>query len=277
MIQDIAPYTYHVDYKPVPLDGTSQLLSYDNHNLLIKAGPDGIAYPTLADYPNVTDNDVTWLFELGGLQFFLLKKALFPAGDFSYKPVRMLRSAQPRYLAYAGVVGNTLNEWYTNHHFCGQCGAPMEHSDKERMVFCPHCHVPIYPRICPAVIVAVLNGDKILISKYAPSPDHKYSKAALIAGFNEAGESIEDTVHREVMEEVGLKVKNLRFYKSQPWGFSNSLLMGFYCEVDGSDEITVDHNELAAARWITRDQVPDDKEHCSLTMEMMTRFKEGKE
>ena len=276
MIQDIAPYTYHVDYKPVPSDSHSLLFSFDKHNVLLAAGPAGIAYPTLADYPDVTDADCIWLFELGGRQFFLVKKTLAPVGSFAYRPIRMMRSAQPRYLAYAAVVGSSLHDWYSNHRFCGQCGAPMKHSDKERMVYCDHCHVPIYPRICPAVIVGVLNKDKILISKYAPSPDHKYTKAALIAGFTEVGESIEDTVHREVMEEVGLKVKNLRFYKSQPWGFSNSLLMGFFCEVDGSDEIKVDHNELAAARWITRDQVPDDKEHCSLTMEMMTRFREGR-
>ena len=99
---------------------------------------------------------------------------------------------------------------------------------------------------------------------------------ALIAGFAEIGETIEETVHREVMEEVGIRVKNLRFYKSQPWCFTDTLLFGFFCDLDGEDTLRVDHEELATARWISRDEVPEDVEKVSLTMEMMTLFKEGK-
>ncbi len=146
----------------------------------------------------------------------------------------------------------------------------MKHSDKERMVYCPKCKTIEYPKICPAVIVGILNGDKILLSTYAGRDVKSY---ALIAGFSEIGETIEGTVHREVMEEVGLKVKNLRFYKSQPWSFSDSLLMGFFCEVDGSDEIRIDHSELATAQWFTRDEIILEQYDISLTREMILKFK----
>ena len=110
-----------------------------------------------------------------------------------------------------------------------------------------------FPKICPAVIVGVTDGNRILMSKYA---GRSYKKYALLAGFTEIGETVEETVAREVMEEVGLKVKNIRYYKSQPWAFSDTLLMGFYCDLDGDAEVTLDEEELALAEWFERDEIP---------------------
>ena len=98
---------------------------------------------------------------------------------------------------------------------------------------------------------------------------------ALVAGFTEIGETLEGTVRREVMEEVGLKVKNLRYYKSQPWSFSSTLLCGFYCEVDGSTEVRLDTEELAVAEWFEREDIPLDNDGVSLTREMIHMFKTG--
>ena len=139
-------------------------------------------------------------------------------------------------------------------------------------MLCPSCGQMEYPKICPAVIVAVLDGERILLTKYA---GRSYTRYALIAGFAEIGETIEQTVHREVMEEVGLRVKNLRFYKSQPWSFSDTLLMGFYCDLDGEDRITLDRDELAVAEWFNRGQIPAPELDISLTSEMMMRFQNG--
>ena len=122
--------------------------------------------------------------------------------------------------------------------------------------------------------VGITNGDKIILSKYE---GRRFKRYALIAGFAEIGETIEETVHREVMEEVGLKVKNLRYYKSQPWSFSGTLLFGFFCDVDGDDTLTVDHEELSMAQWVERDKVPDQGNNISLTKEMMMLFRDGKE
>mgnify|MGYP005933984141 CR=1 FL=1 len=116
------------------------------------------------------------------------------------------------------------------------------------------------------------DGDKILMSKYA---GRTYKKYALLAGFTEIGETLEETVQREVMEEVGLKVKNIRYYKSQPWSFTDTLLMGFYCDLDGEAAITLDREELAMAEWFQRDEIPVEPERDSITNEMIIRFKNG--
>ena len=138
---------------------------------------------------------------------------------------------------------------------------------------CPACGYTAYPRIMPAVIVGVINGDRLLLTRYSRGYNHN----ALIAGFTEIGETVEQTVAREVMEEAGLRVKNIRYYKSQPWGVANDILMGYYCDVDGSDTIHMDHNELKTALWTCREDIELQPDHSSLTNEMMERFKNGEE
>jgi NAD+ diphosphatase len=176
----------------------------------------------------------------------------------------------PKYQVMAAATAWHLNVWYNANRFCGRCGTPTVHDKNERMMRCPKCNNMIFPKVAPAVIVGVINGDKILLTKYA---NREYKRYALIAGFNEIGETIEGTVRREVMEEAGLKIKNIRYYKSQPWGFDSNLLMGFFCEVDGSDNIRLDENELSEAEWVARDDIPEYGENLSLTHEMMQVFK----
>ena len=139
---------------------------------------------------------------------------------------------------------------------------------------CPHCGNMIFPRISPSVIIAVTDGDRLLLSKYA---GRAYTRYALLAGFTEIGETAEETVAREVMEEVGLRVKNIRYYKSQPWGIYGNLLMGFYCDLDGDDTIHLDESELAMAAWHPRDDLPAKDDGISLTREMIRVFEEGRE
>lgn len=274
MIHNIAPHVFHNEYTPQPLTEQSVILSYDGRQILVKKdGEKHFVYPVRKDFPDVDAHMFRWAFREDDRDYFLSLSPLETRGTFTYVPISFMRAAQPRCEAFAGITGLSLYTWYTNHHFCGSCGNVMKHSDRERMVYCDHCHTMIYPRINPAVIVAVRNGDALLVSKYA---GREYKKAALLAGFAEIGETIEETVHREVMEEVGVKVKNLQFYKSQPWCFTDTLLFGFFCDLDGADTLKVDHDELAAAKWISREDIPDDIEHASLTMEMMTLFKEGK-
>jgi NAD+ diphosphatase len=120
------------------------------------------------------------------------------------------------------------------------------------------------------VIVGVTDGDRLLMTKYA---GRIYKRYALVAGFAEVGETIEETVSREVLEEVGVRVKNIRYYKSQPWPFSDSLLMGFYCDLDGSDEIVLDETELSEAEWVHRKDIDVEADGISLTNEMIVHFK----
>lgn len=124
----------------------------------------------------------------------------------------------------------------------------------------------------PAVIAGIRNGDKILLTRYQGPAS---GRVALVAGYNEIGESIEDTLRREVMEEVGLKVKNLRFYKSQPWVVTDSLMMGFFCDLDGDDTIKLQESELSMGTWVDRQDLPEDTAHRSLTAEMIEQFRLG--
>ena len=117
------------------------------------------------------------------------------------------------------------------------------------------------------------DGDKLLLTKYAPNHS-AHRRYALVAGYTEIGESFEDTVRREVWEEVGLKVKNIRYYASQPWSFSGALLAGFFCDVDGDTHITLDENELSVAEWFDRADIPDNAT-ISLTGTMMKAFQDG--
>ena len=121
--------------------------------------------------------------------------------------------------------------------------------------------------------MAVTKGDALLVTRYRNGYNHN----ALVAGFTEIGETLEQTVAREVMEETGLKVKNIRYYKSQPWGIAQDILVGFFCEAEGDDKIRMDENELKYAEWVPRDEITLQPDSISLTNDMMKVFKEGKD
>lgn len=198
-----------------------------------------------------------------------------PALLSQYEFVRMfeVRIAQPKAAVLAAATAWHLYCWYRDNQYCGRCGTAVLHSKTMRMLSCPKCGNQIFPKIAPAVIVGVTNGNRILMTKYA---GRAYRNYALIAGFTEIGETAEETVAREVMEEVGLRVKNIRYYKSQPWGFDSNLLLGYFCELDGTAEIQLDTSELAVAEWVDYRDIPDDAEGLSLTREMMVHFRESR-
>ena len=216
-----------------------------------------------------------YVFRMQGHNFFLW---MGEGGDspegFSYENARMLRELDSKDACFGAMTAWHLYNWYRNNRFCGRCGKPTVHDAKERMLRCPVCGNMIFPRISPAVIVGVTDGDRLLLSKYA---GRGYTQYALLAGYTEIGETIEQTVHREVMEEVGLKVKNLRYYRSQPWGVDGNVLMGFYCDLDGDDTIHIDETELALAEWHHRSALPAQDDGISLTREMIRVFEEGRE
>lgn len=195
-------------------------------------------------------------------------------GAFHYEPVRRLREPESKDCCFAIMTAWHLFLWYRSNRFCGCCGKPMVHDGDERMVRCLSCGNTVYPRISPAVIVAVTDGDNLLLTKYA---GRTYNRFALIAGYTEIGETLEQTVQREVMEEVGLKVKNIRYYKSQPWGVDGNVLMGFFCDLDGDSQILLDQKELSFGEWFHRSCIPARDDGISLTREMIRIFEEHRE
>lgn len=138
-----------------------------------------------------------------------------------------------------------IAEWARTHRFCGVCGSTTVHVKGERCVKCPACGMVAYPRISPAMMVLIKKGDAILLARHAASPTQFFTA---LAGFLEAGESVEDAVHREVFEEVGLRVSEVRYFGSQSWPFPHSLMIAFTAEYVSGD-ITVDEAEIAEARW----------------------------
>lgn len=218
--------------------------------------------------------EVQFIFSMQGEDYYLWMGEAGDVPDFSYEPAASLRQRVSKDICFAAMTGWHLFTWYRNNQFCGRCGAKTAHDHKERMMRCPACGNMIFPRISPAVIIALTDGDRLILSKYA---GRSYTRFALLAGFIEIGETAEECVAREVMEEVGLKVKNIRYYKSQPWGIAGNLQIGYFCDLDGDDTIRIDENELSMAGWYNRHNIPAEDDGISLTREMIRIFSEGKE
>ncbi|MBO6158123.1 MAG: NAD(+) diphosphatase [Firmicutes bacterium] len=287
MIQDIFPHHLYNQYDPSAEPVlTSRIVVYQDGRILLHVDQERGTF----DFPRWHEmgcpEQMTYLFSLDETKYFLampdpgkgfssLPRELVIGEDCDFYNLREIRrwGLRPRESVFAAFTALQLAEWYERTVFCGKCGHVMHNSEKERARVCPLCGTTIYPRINPAVIVGVKNGDSLLITRYKGPR----SMNALVAGFTEIGETFEETVAREVMEETGVRVKNIRYYKSQPWGIASDILAGFYCEVDGDPTIRIDESELKYAEWVRREEIGLQPQDYSLTNEMMQRFKEGKE
>lgn len=286
MIQDIFPHKWDISYQPrEPKADSFILFFYRDQLLVIKEAEEEQNHPQIT-YPVYEDvkqwaGDATYLFSLDERAMFRVeisdengKKELEASVSGSGFENRVFfRTAAPKEYGFAGITGLHLNGWYLKNKFCGACGNVLEKDEKERMLRCPACGNMVFPRINPAVIVGVTDNNRLLLTRYR---GRTYKNYALVAGFTEIGESFEETVAREVMEETGLAVKNIRYYKSQPWAFADDILAGYFCEVDGSTEITIDRGELSVAEWVEREDIDVTLDDTSLTNEMICCFKEGK-
>lgn len=270
MIQDISPARFDNRFQTPAPQAEDCVLLYTKGGVLA-AQTDGLRLPTVGALPPLP---LRYAFSIDAQRFFLADDAppVAPFADFSYVPSGVCRLAAPRTVAFACAVGESLHRWYAGTRFCGCCGAPMQDSETERARVCPRCGNTVYPKICPAVIVAITDGERLLLTKYA---GRAFTRYALVAGFCEIGETVEQTVRREVYEETGLSVSALRFYKSQPWVYTDSLLCGFYAKLEGSDAPQLLDGELREATWFTRAEIPEDFSPISLTGEMITRFRDG--
>lgn len=269
MIQDIYPHVLDNQYK---IEN-----EVDDNGLAISIYDEKIAILKDQLFIKVCDikdkSKLRYIFSIDGNKYYLLSEKVDIEGcDYlNYRDIRNQHKWE-KVQMFAVMTAKHLSDWYRDTKFCGRCGKPMMHSKTERAMYCDCCNYTAYPRIMPAVIVGVIDGDRIVLTKYRTGYGHN----ALVAGFTEIGETCEETVQREVMEEVGLKVKNIRYYKSQPWGIANDILLGFYCDVDGDTTIRMDDNELKYAEFVKREDIVLQPDDFSLTNEMMMMFKEGK-
>ena len=276
MIQDISPHVLNNAFIPDrAVDPDGLLFCFYGDRVLCSIEGDRVRLPRVGERPGKSER--RYLFALDDVPCYLgLEEDDGDVPGLEWVQVRGLRKQVkgPRETIFAAWTAYQLRNWYRDNRYCGRCGGSTTLARDERAVICPACSRRIYPRIIPAVIVGVTHGDEILMTKYRGRDISYY---ALIAGFTEIGETLEQTVAREVMEEAGLRVKNIRYYKSQPWGIVDDLLAGFYCDVDGSTEICMDATELKEAVWVRREDVVGQANDFSLTNEMMPLFRDGGE
>lgn len=159
-------------------------------------------------------------------------------------------------------------DWERTHKFCGRCGTKTVTMENERAKQCPACKLVNFPRLSPAIIVRVNRGPEILLARAPHWPPGRYS---VLAGFVEPGETLEQTVEREIFEEVGIQVKNICYFGSQSWPFPNSLMIAFTAEYAGG-EITPDRAEIEDAQWFTRDNLPKLSPRMSISRWLIDDF-----
>ena len=187
--------------------------------------------------------------------------------EMSFRDLRgMLGSIDEGFFAMAGRAKQVVN-WNRTHRFCGRCGAGTIPGPTELSKECPRCGMHFYPRLSPAAIMLITGGEELLLARSPHFPPGMYSA---LAGFVEPGESIEQTIEREVREEVGVEVRNLRYFGSQPWPFPDSLMIGFTAEYAGG-ELRFDE-EIEDAGWFSAEKMPELPPSLSIARAMIDHF-----
>lgn len=302
MIQEIDPKKYNPMYINRKICSDDYLLNYEKDGILVKREDGKISLPKCSDYQEICGSETDkiidnayYLFEISGDFFYEAKELPHKIKDdlifytrlddlperkegfereYFYLRIHRFRELDPVYMVFAGATGYHIRNWRKVSAYCGCCGAATKPSETERAFVCTECGYTVYPQIAPAVIVAITNGDKLLLVRNLRRP--KNVRLELVSGYVEIGESFEHAVHREVLEEVGLKVKNVRYYKDQPWGISGAHMIGYVADVDGDDTVVRQEDEISEAKWYTREEIPDYRNRLSVGSEMISRFKEGK-
>jgi NAD+ diphosphatase len=249
------PLSFIPDHRPPEDPGSEPLLfAFWRRELLVTRGHD-LPPVAVIDEHGIQAVRTQYLGRLGEQHCFSaeLDEAFEPPEGFVLRDLRMLFGALDETLHALAGRAVQIVEWDRTHQFCGACGQRTVHADHDRSRMCPDCQIPMYPRLSPAMIVAVERGDEILLGRSSHFPAGIFST---LAGFVEPGESAEEAVVREVWEETRIEVKDVRYFASQPWPFPNSLMLGFTAQY-ASGEIDTSHDpEVEQAGWFHVDRMP---------------------
>jgi NAD+ diphosphatase len=245
-------------------------LFHENRLLLIPHGDD-FKIPQKKQLPSSADlTRHTFLFKLNNVPCFLIWDCpQIEDPQCIYREIHFFRRISQPEIQWAGAVASHLLNWYSHNKFCGVCGSKTVEKGDERALICPACHTTVFPKISPAIIVAIVCKDQILLAHNTNFRANWYS---LIAGYADIGESLEEAVIRESKEEVGLDVFNIRYYKSQPWPFSGSMMIGFFADADSAQPVCVDKKEIEGAAWFSRGNLPNHPENHSIAGELIEKF-----
>lgn len=261
-------------YKPEVINsekitGKIYWFAFSVNKMLVKADNNSYSIPFINNLNEIKLSPVRTQY-LGRLEDFPCYSAeiqpdTLPPEGYEFIDLRSLFGLLDEDLFHIAGKAFQIISWDQTHQYCGRCGSTTKDQPGERAKICPKCGFISYPRICPAVITAVFKGDKILLAHARAFKGNMYS---LIAGFVEPGETLEEAVRRELMEEVGIKVKNISHFGSQPWPYPNSLMIGFTAQYD-SGEITVDGEEISDAGWFDVEKLPELPSQVSIAREII--------
>jgi NAD+ diphosphatase len=248
--------SFVADYKTdTEISGKSYWIAFINDEVLLKPVENSLIVPVASDFSDLSilPLHLQFLGYLGGHDCYsaeLQEASPIPDGIKTYSLRSLLGLVSDEMFALIGRAFQVM-DWDRSHQYCGACGSATEIKKDERARKCPKCGLVFYPRISPAVIAAIVKDGKLLMARGTRFKTNMYS---VLAGFVESGETLEECLHREVMEEVGIKIKNIKYFGNQPWPFPNSLMVGFTAEYE-SGEINIDSNEIIDAEWFAPDEI----------------------
>ncbi len=245
------------------------LIPCHKNRLLVSAG--GTWFPLQAD--NATGLAISHLHYLGTFNnghCFVAECEMEALDDpvFEWTGLRSQLGSIPDDLFQLAGRALQISRWYRDHQYCGRCGALTRDARSDRARVCTHCELRFYPRISPCIICLVTRGDSCLLARSVKHPPGMYST---LAGFIEPGESVEQALRREILEEVSIGIKNIRYFGSQPWPFPGQLMLGFTAEHDAG-EIRVDGREILEARWFAADSLPLVPPESTISGQLIMQF-----
>jgi NAD+ diphosphatase len=257
---------------PVGVDRAQRWFLFRDDRILVHRQADNSVCPYLNDVSLfetafVRKQYLGYLRRIDCYAAELSRDTSLPTNSELHRVRRLLGEVDDELLGIAGRA-NQMIHWAQTHKFCGRCGQPTRDMENERAKICPPCGLINYPRVSPAVIVAVLNGHRLLLARSTRIGSSYHS---VLAGFVEPGETLEDCVRREVKEEVGIRVKNIRYFGSQPWPFPNALMVAFTAEYAGGD-IRVNPSEIVDAEWFDAAALPRIPGKWSISRQLIDWF-----
>jgi len=253
-----APKDFVASYAPPEkLEDAALWFVYQGNQILVARDGDGARIPAVRDLRQLglRTSREQYLGSLAGRHCFAaeVEDEAAPPADMEWSGLRALFGALDDTLFALAGRAFQIVDWDRSHQFCGRCGTATVLKEGERSRVCPSCAQLHYPRIAPAVMVLVRRGPEFLLARSPHFPPGMYSA---LAGFSEPGETLEQTLTREVREEVSIEVDNIRYFASQPWPFPHSLMIAFHADYAGG-VVTPDPTEIEAADWFSLDRLPE--------------------
>ncbi len=241
------------------------------HGGFLCVSEQGVPRPVTGDELRWMDLEASFEHYLGehrGRSIYVMQAAGAAPEGYAVAGLRDWLGRVEQSVFYLAGRAHQIIDWHNEHQYCGRCGTAMIDHPRDRARQCPSCDLINYPKLAPSIIVLITRGEQMLLARNANWPTNMFST---LAGFVEPGESIEQTVHREVLEEVGLRVGNLRYFGSQSWPFPNSLMLGFHAQYQ-SGEISCQDEEIAEARWFDVNDLPNVPPRSAISRWLIDEF-----